>query len=115
MWRRQPPHPHRIARINSFLQEYISGMASSKSSIVSKSSRRIRQENQENMVAWRSAILSYALFYPAVEILSVAAIALIYWSGAIACLPAPSVLGVLTESRCSPHVFSAPSRTSARN
>ena len=33
------------------------------------------------MLAWRDAILAYALFYPAVEFLSFATIALIYWAG----------------------------------
>jgi ATP-binding cassette subfamily B protein len=87
-----------IARINSFLQEYISGM-----SIVQlfnreqKARGEFAKRNQENMVAWRSAILSYALFYPAVEILSVAAIALIYWSGGNRVLAGALSLGVLTE------------------
>ena len=87
-----------IARINSFLQEYISGM-----SIVQlfnreqKARAEFAKRNQENMVAWRSAILSYALFYPAVEILSVAAIALIYWSGGNRVLGGALSLGVLTE------------------
>src|SRR5260370_960849 len=71
-----------IARINSFLQEYISGM-----SVVQlfnreqKARSEFARRNQANMLAWRDAILAYALFYPAVEFLSVAAIALIYWSG----------------------------------
>src|SRR5258708_19662422 len=79
-----------IARINSFLQEYISGMG-----IVQlfnreqKARAEFAKRNQENMVAWRSAILSYALFYPGVEILSVAAIALIYCSVAHLVLPRP--------------------------
>ena len=87
-----------IARINSFLQEYISGMG-----IVQifnreqKARAEFARRNQENMVAWRSAILSYALFYPAVEILSVAAIALIYWSGGNRVLAGALSLGVLTE------------------
>jgi ATP-binding cassette, subfamily B, multidrug efflux pump len=87
-----------IARINAFLQEYISGM-----SIVQlfnrehKARAEFAKRNQENMLAWRDAILSYALFYPAVEILSVAAIALIYWSGGNRVLAGALSLGVLTE------------------
>src|SRR6266851_2370063 len=71
-----------IAKINAFLQEYISGM-----SIVQLFNREhqaragFAKRNRDNMLAWRDAILSYALFYPAVEILSVFAIALIYWAG----------------------------------
>src|SRR6202158_3498649 len=86
-----------IAKINSFLQEYISGM-----SIVQlfnreqKARAEFGKRNQENMLAWRSAILSYALFYPAVEILSVAAIALIYWAGGNRVLAGTLTLGKLT-------------------
>ncbi len=87
-----------IARINSFLQEYISGMA-----VVQLFNRehKARQEfkvrNQENMLAWRDAILAYALFYPAVEFLSFATIALIYWSGGNRILGNALTLGVLIE------------------
>ncbi len=71
-----------IARINAFLQEYISGM-----SVVQlfnrerKAMEEFERRNRDNMLAWRDAILAYALFYPAVEFLSFATIALIYWSG----------------------------------
>ena len=85
-----------IARINSFLQEYISGM-----SVVQlfNRERKAREEfarrNKDNMLAWRDAILAYALFYPAVEFLSFATIALIYWSGGNRILRADLTLGVL--------------------
>jgi ATP-binding cassette subfamily B multidrug efflux pump len=86
-----------IARINAFLQEYISGM-----SVVQlfNRERKARQEfakrNKDNMLAWRDAILAYALFYPAVEFLSFATIALIYWSGGLRILNQGLTLGVLT-------------------
>ena len=86
-----------IARINSFLQEYISGMA-----VVqlfnreAKAREEFGKRNRENMRAWRDAILAFALFYPAVEILSVAAIALIYWAGGNRVLNGSLSLGVLT-------------------
>ncbi len=86
-----------IARINSFLQEYISGM-----SVVQlfNRERKAREEfsnrNKANMLAWRDAILAYALFYPAVEFLSFATIALIYWSGGNRILHGTLTLGVLT-------------------
>ncbi|HVM75865.1 MAG TPA: ABC transporter ATP-binding protein [Candidatus Saccharimonadales bacterium] len=85
-----------IARINSFLQEYISGM-----SVVQLFNRedKARQEfarrNKDNMLAWRDAILAYALFYPAVEFLSFATIALIYWSGGLRVLRAELTIGIL--------------------
>jgi ATP-binding cassette subfamily B protein len=48
------------------------------------------------MLAWRDAILAFALFYPAVEFLSVATITLIYWSGGNRVLSGGLSLGVLT-------------------
>jgi ATP-binding cassette, subfamily B, multidrug efflux pump len=86
-----------IARINAFLQEYISGM-----SVVQLFNReqKARQEfarrNKDNMLAWRDAILAYALFYPAVEFLNFATIALIYWAGGLRILHGALTLGVLT-------------------
>jgi ATP-binding cassette subfamily B protein len=86
-----------IARINAFLQEYISGM-----SVVqlfnreAKACEEFKRRNRENMLAWRDAILTYALFYPAVEFLSVAALALIYWTGGLRVLHGTLTLGLLT-------------------
>ena len=86
-----------IARINAFLQEYISGMA-----IVQlfnreqKARAEFAKRNKDNMLAWRDAILAFALFYPAVEILSIFAIALIYWAGGNRVLFSGLSLGVLT-------------------
>jgi ATP-binding cassette, subfamily B, multidrug efflux pump len=85
-----------IARINAFLQEYISGMA-----VVQlfnrerKAHAEFARRNQDNMLAWRDAILAYALFYPAVEFLNFATIALIYWSGGNRILHGNLSLGVL--------------------
>jgi ATP-binding cassette subfamily B multidrug efflux pump len=86
-----------IARINAFLQEYISGM-----SVVQlfnrerKAVAEFERRNKDNMLAWRDAILAYALFYPAVEFLSFATIALIFWSGGSRILHGGLTLGVLT-------------------
>jgi ATP-binding cassette, subfamily B, multidrug efflux pump len=86
-----------IARINAFLQEYISGM-----SVVQlfnreqKARAEFTRRNKDNMLAWRDAILAYALFYPAVEFLNFATIALIYWAGGLRILHATLTLGVLT-------------------
>src|SRR5467141_1465922 len=86
-----------IARINAFLQEYISGM-----SVVQLFNRERKamdefgKRNRDNMLAWRDAILAYALFYPAVEFLSFATIALIFWSGGNRILHGTLSLGILT-------------------
>jgi ATP-binding cassette, subfamily B, multidrug efflux pump len=85
-----------IARINAFLQEYISGM-----SVVQlfnreqKARAEFAKRNRDNMLAWRDAILAYALFYPAVEFLSFATIALLYWSGGNRIFHGTLTLGVL--------------------
>src|SRR5260370_17365257 len=47
------------------------------------------------MVAWRDAILAYAVFYPAVEFLSFSTIALIYWAGGNRVLGGSLKIGVL--------------------
>jgi ATP-binding cassette subfamily B multidrug efflux pump len=86
-----------IARINAFLQEYISGMG-----VVQlfnrecKARMEFESRNHDNMLAWRDAILAFALFYPAVEFLSIATITLIYWSGGNRVLSSGLSLGVLT-------------------
>ncbi|MGA2481510.1 MAG: ABC transporter ATP-binding protein [Candidatus Acidiferrales bacterium] len=85
-----------IARINAFLQEYISGM-----SVVQlfNRERKARQEferrNRDHMLAYKDAILAFGLFYPAVEFLGVVAIALIYWFGGLRILTGTLTLGVL--------------------
>jgi ATP-binding cassette subfamily B multidrug efflux pump len=86
-----------IARINAFLQEYISGMG-----IVQlfnrehKACAEFERRNRDHMLAYKDAILAFALFYPTVEFLSVSAIALIYWSGGLRILHGTLTLGLLT-------------------
>ncbi|HTG31191.1 MAG TPA: ABC transporter ATP-binding protein [Methylomirabilota bacterium] len=85
-----------IARINAFLQEYISGM-----SIVQVFNRerlaRVEfiKRNRDHMLAYKDAILAFALFYPTVEFLGVAAIALILWVGGLRIFAGTLTLGVL--------------------
>jgi ATP-binding cassette subfamily B multidrug efflux pump len=85
-----------IARINAFLQEYISGMSIVQ---VFNRERRARDEfikrNRDHMLAYKDAILAFALFYPTVEFLGVAAIALILWVGGISIFANTLTLGVL--------------------
>jgi ATP-binding cassette subfamily B protein len=73
------------AKINSFTQEYVSGMQ-----IVQLFNREQRAfedfsaVNSENKQAWTDAIFAYAWYYPVVELLSSSAIALVLWRGGIA-------------------------------
>jgi ATP-binding cassette, subfamily B, multidrug efflux pump len=61
-----------------------------------KAIQEFEGRNRDNMLAWRDAILAYALFYPAVEFLSFATIALIFWSGGNRIFSGALTLGVLT-------------------
>jgi len=86
-----------IARINSFTQEHITGM-----SVVQLFNREQRAYddfeavNRQHMVAFKDTILAYALYYPAVDILSSVAIALVIWRGGFSVIAHGTVtLGVL--------------------
>jgi ATP-binding cassette subfamily B protein len=73
-----------IARINSFLNEHFSGMTVVQ--LFNREDRAFRQFddiNRRHLKAWRDAIFAHAWFYPAVEILSLFAIALIIWRGGL--------------------------------
>jgi ATP-binding cassette subfamily B protein len=85
-----------IGRINSFIQEHISGM-----SVVQLFNREQRayddfeEVNRQHMIAFKDTIFAYALFYPAVDLLSAVAIALIVWRGGIGVLSGVVMIGVL--------------------
>lgn len=72
-----------VARINSYLQEHISGM-----SVLQLFNRedRSREEftavNREHMLAYKEAIIAYGWFYPAVEFCGMVTLAaLLAWGG----------------------------------
>jgi ATP-binding cassette subfamily B protein len=71
-----------IARINSYLQEAVSGMLVLQ--LFNREKRAFRQFsdiNASHMEAFKDAILAYAVYYPVVEILSAVAVAAIVWFG----------------------------------
>jgi len=77
------------AKINSFTQEYVSGMAVVQ--LFNREQRAFRDfsaVNLENKIAWTDAIFAYSLYYPVVEFLSSVAIALVIWRGGLAVLNA---------------------------
>ena len=86
-----------IARINSFTQEHVSGMA-----VVQLFNREERaykdfeDVNRLHMIAFKDTIFAYALYYPAVELLSSIAIALILWWGGFGVLRGTVLIGTLT-------------------
>jgi ATP-binding cassette subfamily B multidrug efflux pump len=85
-----------IARINSFTQEHISGM-----SVVQLFNREQRAfddfeaVNRLHMIAFKDTIFAYALYYPAVDLLSVIAVALVIWRGGFGVLSGTVTIGVL--------------------
>ena len=86
-----------IARINSFIQEYISGM-----SVVQLFNREQRAYNdfeavnRLHMIAFKDTIFAYALYYPAVDLLSSVAIALVIWRGGFGVLLGTVTIGTLS-------------------
>jgi ATP-binding cassette subfamily B multidrug efflux pump len=85
-----------VAKINAFTQEHVSGMA-----VVQLFNRERRafdefeQVNRSHMAAWTDAIFAYAWYYPAVELLSSSAIALVIWRGGYSVLHGTVTLGIL--------------------
>jgi len=71
-----------IARINSYLQEHISGMVVLQLfNRERKAYDRFSEINRSHMDAFKDAIMAYSVYYPVVEILSAIAIACVIWFG----------------------------------
>jgi ATP-binding cassette, subfamily B, multidrug efflux pump len=71
-----------IARINSYLQEHISGMVVLQLfNRERKAYNRFSEINRDHMDAYKDAIMAYSVYYPVVEILSAIAIACVIWFG----------------------------------
>ncbi|HZY63368.1 MAG TPA: ABC transporter ATP-binding protein [Edaphobacter sp.] len=98
-----------IARINSYMQEHVSGM-----SIVQLFNREKRafdefaSINHLHMDAFKDAIFAYALYYPAVELLSSIAIALVIWRGGLNALATAAPVAGLPFYQYLLHPMSAP-------
>jgi len=85
-----------IARINSYLQEAVSGMLVLQ--LFNREKRAFKQFsdiNASHMEAFKDAIMAYAVYYPVVEILSAIAIASIIWFGGMDVIKGMATLGVL--------------------
>jgi ATP-binding cassette, subfamily B, multidrug efflux pump len=86
-----------IARINSYLQEHVTGMVVLQLFNREKRAyRKFDRVNAQHMDAFKDAILAYALYYPVVEILSSAAIAMVIYFGGFGVLRGAVTIGVLT-------------------
>ncbi|MFP5227446.1 MAG: ABC transporter ATP-binding protein [Acidobacteriota bacterium] len=86
-----------IARINSFTQEHVTGM--SVVQLFNREERAFRDfeaVNRQHMIAFKDTIFAYALYYPAVELLSTIAIALVIWHGGFSVIAHGAVtIGIL--------------------
>jgi ATP-binding cassette subfamily B multidrug efflux pump len=85
-----------IARINSFTQEHITGMAVVQ--LFNREERAYRDfeaVNRLHMIAFKDTVYAYALYYPIVELLSAIAIALVVWRGGSGVLTGWVTIGVL--------------------
>ena len=87
-----------IARINSYLQEHVSGMVVLQ--LFNREERAYKQFagiNWQHMEAFKDAIMAYAVYYPVVEVLSTFAIAAALWFGGLKVLAGSAVtLGTVT-------------------
>ncbi len=85
-----------IARLNAFLQEHISGMK-----IVqlfnreTEELRRFREINDAHRQAQIKTVFYFALFWPAVQLVSDIALGLVLWVGGLRALEGTLTLGVL--------------------
>ncbi len=71
-----------IARINSYLQEHVSGMVVLQLfNRERKAYQRFSEINRSHMDAFKDAILAYAVYYPVVDFFSAIAIASVIWFG----------------------------------
>jgi len=85
-----------IARINSFMQEHVSGMMVLQ--LFNREKRAFKQfsdVNATHMDAFKDAIFAYAVYYPVVEVLSALAVAFIIWFGGNDVIRGTATLGVL--------------------
>jgi len=85
-----------IARINSYLQEHVSGMMVLQLfNRERRAYRRFSEINASHMDAFKDAILAYSLYYPVVEVLSSVAVACIIWFGGMDVIRGTATLGIL--------------------
>ena len=85
-----------IARINALLQENITGMATVQ--LFRRESRSFASfdaVNRDHMTANVRSVFYYAVFYPAIEIISALAAALILWYGGVRVMSDTLTLGML--------------------
>ena len=87
---------YRLARLNAYLQERLSGMR-----VVQlfgreeASAERFAELNREHLAAHLRSITVYAVFFPVVEVLTAVAMALLLWYGGFRVLDGTLTVGIL--------------------
>ncbi|HEX5481941.1 MAG TPA: ABC transporter ATP-binding protein [Terriglobia bacterium] len=85
-----------IARINAYLQEHVTGMATLQLfNREDLSYQEFEEINRTHMKAYKDSILAYGLFYPTVEFLGVIAVAIIIYRGGVMTLNGAVTLGTV--------------------
>src|SRR5258705_2868905 len=85
-----------IARINSYMQEHVSGMVVLQ--LFNREKRaydKFSDVNAVHMDAFKDAIMAHAVYYPVVEILSSIAIACVIWFGGNDVIRGATTIGIL--------------------
>jgi ATP-binding cassette subfamily B protein len=85
-----------IARINSYMQEHVSGMVVLQ--LFNREKRAFNKFSEVNAIhmdAFKDAIMAHAVYYPIVEILSAIAIACVIWFGGNDVIRGATTIGVL--------------------
>ncbi|MCL7968613.1 MAG: ABC transporter ATP-binding protein/permease [marine benthic group bacterium] len=86
----------RLARINAFLQERITGIGVVKLFGQERATAgRFGRINESHLQAHLKSITYYALFFPVIEILTAVAVALILWYGGLRALEGTISIGVI--------------------
>jgi ATP-binding cassette subfamily B multidrug efflux pump len=86
----------RLARINAFLQERITGIGVVKLFGQERpTAERFSRINESHLQAHLRSITYYALFFPVIEILTAVAVALILWYGGLRALEGTISIGVI--------------------
>ena len=103
-----------IARINSYLQEHVSGMVVLQLfNRERKAYKRFSEINRNHMDAYKDAILAYAVYYPVVDFFSAIAIACVIWYGGLDVMAKHSVTSLAIEFHRHPLVSLHPGATVA--
>ncbi|ARA95207.1 antibiotic ABC transporter ATP-binding protein [Rhodothermaceae bacterium RA] len=85
-----------VARLNSFMQEHVTGMTIVQAfNREREEMRRFRAINDDHRAAQIKTIFYFALFWPAVEIISSVALGLVIWIGGLRAMTGTLTLGVL--------------------